>query len=139
MLTKTCSHCKKDLPKNEFHKNKSCADGLSNSCRKCQNFSNRKSYVKHLEKRLAAYKHYDRNVKAKSGLTTEEWDAKYYKQRGRCAICGKHQSQEGKRLAVDHDHVTGKIRGLLCMCCNTKLGWLENNFSSVVHYFKKNI
>ena len=37
-----------------------------------------------------------------------------------CAICGA--KPKGRRLAVDHDHKTGKIRGLLCMPCNTALG-----------------
>lgn len=102
---------------------------------------NRDSYIKHLEKRLRAYKQYDRTVKMeiKFGLTSKDWDALYRRQLGRCAICGKHQSQEGKRLATDHNHTTGKIRGLLCMTCNTKLGWLENNLNSVVLYLKKDI
>ena len=37
-----------------------------------------------------------------------------------CAICGA--KPKGRRLAVDHDHKTGKVRGLLCMFCNTGLG-----------------
>lgn len=35
-----------------------------------------------------------------------------------CAVCGKHESQFTKRLAVDHNHRTGKVRGLLCYRCN---------------------
>ena len=52
-------------------------------------------------------------------ITVEEYDLLYAKQNGYCAICGKHQSQLRTRLAVDHDHSTGKIRGLLCFSCNT--------------------
>lgn len=39
-------------------------------------------------------------------------------QMGRCAICGKHERRFKKRLAVDHNHKTGKVRSLLCFPCN---------------------
>jgi recombination endonuclease VII len=48
-------------------------------------------------------------------------------QKGKCAICGKHPQRRG--LAVDHNHKTGVIRGLLCIRCNVCLGWLENVLS----------
>ena len=46
------------------------------------------------------------------GITGEEYDALLRLQGGRCAICGRRP--QTKRLAVDHDHKTGKVRGLLC-------------------------
>jgi hypothetical protein len=45
-------------------------------------------------------------------------------QEGRCAICRK-QCATGRHLAVDHDHVTGRVRGLLCFRCNTSLARYE--------------
>lgn len=42
----------------------------------------------------------------------------YDKQKGCCYICGKHESNFAKRLAVDHNHKTGRVRGLLCYRCN---------------------
>lgn len=39
-------------------------------------------------------------------------------QGAKCAICGKHESQFTRRLSVDHNHATGKVRGLLCFRCN---------------------
>jgi hypothetical protein len=45
---------------------------------------------------------------------------------GRCEICGKSDAQNGKLLAVDHDHETGKLRGLLCGQCNTVLGLVKD-------------
>ena len=48
-------------------------------------------------------------------------------QNGCCALCGKHQKDLKKNLAVDHCHTTGKIRGLLCITCNTHLGIFEIN------------
>lgn len=48
------------------------------------------------------------------------------KQEGRCKICGEHESALRIPLAVDHNHLTGVTRGLLCRGCNAKLGVLEN-------------
>jgi hypothetical protein len=138
---KRCSACKRKLPIIEYPKDSSRKDGLSYKCRKCQNAVNKKSYFDHLQQRLAQYKHYDQTVKLykKFSITPEEWDKLYSEQNGRCKICGKHQIEEGKRLAVDHNHLTGRIRGLLCTSCNTKLGWLENNLSQVTAYLNEDI
>ncbi len=61
--------------------------------------------------------------------TIEDYDAMYTKQGGVCAICQQPEtsSRNGKvyRLAVDHDHNTGKVRGLLCFKCNSAMGSFE--------------
>lgn len=64
------------------------------------------------------------NLKKDFNLTVEEYDAMHEAQGGVCAICGR--PQQGKRLAVDHDHTTGKVRGLLCTACNRVMGYLDN-------------
>jgi hypothetical protein len=58
------------------------------------------------------------------GLTTAEWDKINDYQDGLCFICHKTQ-KSGKRLATDHCHVTGIIRGVLCSQCNRMLGKIE--------------
>lgn len=55
------------------------------------------------------------------GITVEQYDALYQTQDGLCKICGK-PCATGKALAVDHDHETGVVRGLLCTKCNVALG-----------------
>lgn len=47
-----------------------------------------------------------------------------------CAICSS-TNPNGRRLAVDHDHKTGKIRGLLCQACNRALGLLKDNLDII--------
>lgn len=60
-------------------------------------------------------------------MTPEEYDALLEKQKGLCAICERHFSNFKRRLAVDHCHHTGKIRGLLCASCNSGLGKLQDD------------
>ena len=60
----------------------------------------------------------------KYGLTTEQYDELLVAQGGVCAVCAEPPARG--RLHVDHDHGTGRIRGLLCRRCNTGLYLLEN-------------
>lgn len=61
-----------------------------------------------------------------TNCTYEQYTAMLEAQHGVCAIC--HQEcLTGKSLAVDHDRATGKVRGLLCHCCNQGLGWLNDS------------
>ncbi len=62
-------------------------------------------------------------------LTISEWELINRFQHGLCAICGKVQ-RSGKRLAVDHQHACGLIRGLLCSQCNRLLGRMEGMWGS---------
>lgn len=59
------------------------------------------------------------------GMTLGDYDARVSKQNGTCAICGDRPVN--RPLFVDHDHVTGKIRGLLCLTCNSGLGHFRDS------------
>jgi hypothetical protein len=63
--------------------------------------------------------------KRKYGITADEYDRLLQSQEGGCAICGENPHKYG--LAVDHDHVTGRVRGLLCVSHNTALGFFKDN------------
>ena len=60
------------------------------------------------------------------GLTPEQYDALLQQQDGVCAIC-RETCRTGQRLSVDHDHATGRIRGLLCRNCNLGIGHLGDS------------
>lgn len=60
----------------------------------------------------------ERNLKKYFGITTEQYDKILAEQNGGCAVCGKTPEQEGRNLAVDHNHATKEIRGILCTFCN---------------------
>jgi len=96
----------------------------------CSNLECRRKYEKEWtknnpEKRNLYNK--KRRLKANFNLTCEEYDAMYEKQNKGCAICGSEKSELGRILAVDHNHTTEKIRGLLCNKCNQGLGFFNDN------------
>lgn len=74
------------------------------------------------------------------GLTLEEYNAMLETQSGCCAICGEPPKEHHRALAVDHDHGTGEIFGLLCTPCNKNLiGRIRNPelFEKAAEYLKK--
>lgn len=60
------------------------------------------------------------------GLSIYEYRGMVRRQEGKCAAC-KHPPPEGKRLHVDHDHGSTKVRALLCNACNSALGFLRED------------
>lgn len=72
------------------------------------------------------------------GITPEELDALVRVQNGRCAICGTPDpgAQTSGEWCIDHDHVTGKIRGLLCSRCNTGIGMLRDDPDVIASAFE---
>lgn len=71
--------------------------------------------------RTKAQSDYRKTLCAKYGITPEEYDRMHAEQDGRCAIC-KRPEIPNRRLSIDHDHATGKVRQLLCGGCNRGLG-----------------
>ena len=74
------------------------------------------------------------------GITPADYNKMFDIQGGCCAICKGHQSTFDKKLAVDHDHVTGEIRGLLCSPCNRGLGDFRDDvifLASAIKYLNK--
>jgi len=67
------------------------------------------------------------NYKSKYGITVEDYERMLRSQRGRCKICRRKASEFKRRLHVDHCHITGKVRGLLCAGCNLAVGHLEKD------------
>ena len=66
--------------------------------------------------------HRDNYLKRVYGIDIVEYNELFRKQNGCCAICGVHQTKQKRIMAVDHDHESRRVRGLLCFMCNTALG-----------------
>ena len=76
---------------------------------------------------------------AKYGLTKETWEALFDSQGRRCAVC-KSETPVGKRWHTDHNHVTNKVRGILCHNCNVTLGLVHDSvahLNSLVNYLQE--
>ena len=67
-----------------------------------------------------------RAIEERYGITGAQYDALYEYQSGKCYIC-QRATGKTRRLSVDHDHVTGEVRGLLCRPCNDILGHLRDD------------
>jgi hypothetical protein len=74
-----------------------------------------------------------KGLQRRYGITEEDYNTLLEVQGGKCAICGSTQGRmhaatgEPRHLAVDHDHETGEIRGLLCDGCNQGIGLLGDD------------
>jgi hypothetical protein len=118
---KTCSQCGGLKPHTEFHAHKRSKDRLRANCKSCVQ-----------AKQAARYRRdpsYQQNylLQKNYGITLEGYDRLLEGQDNGCAICGKTPEENGQRLAVDHNHDTGKVRGLLCGQCNTGIGNLGDS------------
>lgn len=71
-------------------------------------------------------------LKRNFGIGLHEYNLILTEQKGKCACCGIHQNELTMNLAVDHDHDTGLIRGLLCGKCNTGIGILGDNIEGLM-------
>jgi hypothetical protein len=72
------------------------------------------------------------NLRAKYGLTLEQFDAWWTQVGGRCEVCGQRLERRRGGHAIDHDHATGALRGLLCNGCNIALGMLREDIGRVL-------
>ncbi len=63
----------------------------------------------------------DKYLQRKYGITLKEYKAMLRAQNESCKICKRHRDNFKNSLAVDHDHKTGEVRGLLCFYCNKRI------------------
>lgn len=83
----------------------------------------------------------ENNLK-KFGISLEDYKQLCLKQNNKCAICKIDRSLLNRNLCVDHDHVTLKVRGLLCDTCNRSIGLLKDDvqvLKSAIKYLENNL
>jgi hypothetical protein len=84
----------------------------------------------------------DAVIRKQYGITLEEYNNMLEAQDYKCAICGNEDEVEGRRLAIDHCHSTGDVRGLLCGKCNRGLGLFYDNqelLNKAIQYLKQSL
>lgn len=133
---KVCGRCGEEKSLEDFHMDRTRRDGLTYWCKSCRSNSikdyrsrNREKYNSYSKKwrRSNPEAEYAIVLRSRYGLTLEGYMSILEEQKYGCAICGLVPKDGDKRLHVDHDHKTGKVRGLLCNNCNTALGFLEDD------------
>ena len=107
---KICGKCKRELLFSQFHKDTDRPFGLSWDCRDCRNAKMRQ----HFQTTEAKKKRRGWDLARYYGITHEQYESMVIKQEGCCLICRAATNS----LHVDHDHASGKVRGLLCNNCN---------------------
>ena len=128
-----CKICAKTFHKHWYTKMKQfCKNGHDRTlkqttangwCRKCSICSIRKY-----------------QYKKRYGISLVEYNNLFMSQNGCCKICGIHQTADSRKFAVDHNHKTGQIRGLLCASCNSGLGYFKDNttiLENAITYIKQ--
>ena len=126
---KTCRKCGytgEDFPHNRL---------ICTPCRSAEN----KMYHHKRGKEVNGMRYFRNKLKREFDITVEDYEALMVKQNNVCAICEEPDPQ-GQRLAVDHNHKTGKVRGLLCGRCNKALGSFKEDpeiIEAAIAYLEK--
>lgn len=166
-MAKICIKCGQEKPFEAFAKHPRTKDGRGGVCKLCINIrrkergrsekekatarrymkskrgkENRKRAVQNYQKKYPLkLKLTERNnrLRREYNITSLQYNEILMKQNGRCAICGGI-NKTGRQLAVDHNHKTSKIRGLLCNNCNSVLGWAKDSIfilANAIEYINK--
>ena len=131
---KLCSICKTLKPESSFSPDSSAKDGRRGSCKFCHAEYKRSTQKAPISKeQRRKYR-----IKGRYGISLEEYNDLLVNQSGKCGICEKLPLFDP--LCVDHDHNTGKVRGLLCSNCNKGVGLLQDSISvlsSAINYLSR--
>ena len=142
---KTCmywqsGHCSQPNPQPlaNFNKRAKARDGLQSYCRGCSHKLGRKRYKEvTIEKRKANPDYYkDQRLKYHYGITLSQYEEMEKRQDGKCAVCRVHKDLLTRGLFVDHCHETKVVRDLLCNYCNSLLGHIEENYTTIIKLIK---
>ncbi len=139
-----CSKCKQVLSKNNYRLKKNGFGGFKyrSCCIQCESQERKRLFNKNYERNLQKKKDYNksnpnrvrrwgrRNGWRKIGLDPNLIEEYLKNHDNCCEICGDKQTS--KRLHVDHDHSTGKFRGVLCSGCNTGLGLFQEDIGRLL-------
>ncbi len=109
---RVCFQCKKEKTISEFYR--SNTRYYQRECKQCNTIRKGKWHKTENGKRSSA----NTKLKRRFGITIEQYEQLLQNYCKKCSICGSTTSDHGHRLAIDHDHRTGEIRGILCKSCN---------------------
>ena len=128
-MKKTCTKCLQEKPLEDFHKRYNRPCGYKSRCIDCV------KKAKKPQRSRDYMRKYD--LKKSYNMTIEQYDEMLLKQNNCCGICKKHISKiistKKFNFCVDHNHNTGRIRGLLCDKCNRGIGLLCDDIDILIN------
>lgn len=132
---KTCSRCKAEKPFSDFYPDSRRKIGFSSWCRNCTQADNKNWKRNHPVSVKLSKRQWRRNFDPSKrnenyyryGVTREWYESKLKEQDEGCGMCGTKDSGTGHRFHIDHNHKTGKVRGVLCYRCNIFLAHFEHD------------
>ncbi|MCP3800215.1 endonuclease VII domain-containing protein [Allokutzneria sp. A3M-2-11 16] len=139
---KNCRKCGTTRPVTAFPRDRTRPDGRHPYCSPCRagyHQANRAAALARMAARTQRERDADRDrrYRTRYGINIAVVDDLRAAQHYRCAICGRHEDALPRGLCVDHDHITGTVRALLCQSCNSALGLFNDcpdSLSAAVHY-----
>ena len=145
---KTCALCNLEKPLKDFYADAGSKGKTRSDCKSCKNKStykwreaNREQYNRSIREYQEAHpRQRDAcDLKRKYGKSIEWYDTTIKNQGHKCAICNKTNPSYKRRFAVDHDHITGTVRGILCYNCNRLLHAFDNVdlYNKILLYLNK--
>jgi len=133
-LYKTCMTCGKEKLATDFYVRNKVSMVRHSECKICTGERVKNRHKENPERTR------NNDLKRNYGITLDEHTQMYEEQNGVCAVCKEPGDGRWKKLCVDHDHKTGKVRQLLCRNCNMVLGQVNDNpnlLSDMILYIKK--
>ena len=121
-MKKHCPKCEKEKLLDKFYVCPSRPDGYRGNCKECEI----KSVIRWHKTPTGKRSYTNTKLKKNYGITIDDYDQMLEDQNGGCAICSR-PNKHGRRLCVDHDHSTGRVRGLLCDRCNAVIGYMYDD------------
>lgn len=120
-----CSQCGQDKVAGDFYWTSTGKVKSKQRCKSCHSIWLKSDEMKFVRQNIALRSNY--------GISLEEYNELLAKQNGKCAICEKESefTKTHSKLGVDHDHKTGKVRGLLCHRCNVGIGFLAEDLNRI--------
>jgi hypothetical protein len=155
-MTKPCKKCGVVKPLHEFYEARGTRDGHRGSCKSCESARRAEWYQQNRERvigKVRSWRHENRDrylayqrdykrsradaeragyLRRRFGLSIEDYYSILASQGGGCGVCGALHP-DGKPLHVDHDHATGRVRGLLCFNCNGGLGQFRDDVDALAN------
>ena len=128
-MMKKCRKCNEVKDISHFFRNAQGRDGYNDACKEC--IAEERKVKRAMERAylsaLSADARKDADFRRRYGITLAAYDNLLAAQGGVCAICGRSPDEFKRAFAIDHDHKTGVIRGILCPDCNRGLGGFQDN------------